>query len=96
MLELTAEASRHLVQVRGERGHGPTAGARFVPTAGGVGLTFSSAPEPGDRVVEADGIAIYLAPEVADKLDGGTVDVGDKGGKAALYFRLPSRARGVA
>jgi Fe-S cluster assembly iron-binding protein IscA len=94
MLQLTPEATSHLVRVRGERGLGQKTGARFVENGPGVGLTFASRPEPGDRVVEADGIAIYLAPEVADKLDGGTVDVGDKNGKTALYFRLPPRDKG--
>ena len=93
MLELTAEATKHLVRVRSERGHGSDYGARFVQTTGGVGLTFSSQPLPGDRVLDGVDIAVYLAPEVADKPDGGTVDVGDKEGRPALYFRLPKRAR---
>ena len=88
MLHVTQEASKHLARVRNERGHGRSAGARFVQSGTGVGLTFAKAPEPGDRVVEADGITLYLSPEVADKLDGGTIDVGAKGGKTALYLRL--------
>jgi Fe-S cluster assembly iron-binding protein IscA len=87
MVQLTQEATKHLVRVRGERGVDAGAGARFVPSGRGVGLTFAPEPKPGDRVVEVKEIPIYLAPEVADKLDKTTIDVSEKDGKVGLVMR---------
>ncbi|NJD27884.1 MAG: hypothetical protein FIA92_06260 [Chloroflexi bacterium] len=88
MVQLTQEATRHLVRVRGERGADAAAGARFVPSGRGrVGLTFAPQPKPGDQVVESSEIPVYLAPEVADKLDKTTIDVREKDGKVGLVMR---------
>jgi Fe-S cluster assembly iron-binding protein IscA len=87
MIQVTEQATKHLVRVRGERGLSLDAAARFVQSGTGVGLTFSSRPEPGDRILHSDGLAIFVAPEVATKLEGATIDVSDKSGKAALYLR---------
>jgi len=87
MVQVTKEAAEHLVRVRGERGFGRSDGARFLKRGAGVGLTFSKKPEPGDRVVETNGVAVFLAADVAEKLDRGIIDVGDRDGKTALYFR---------
>lgn len=87
MVQLTQAAAEHLVRVRGERGIDKGAGARFVPSGRGVGLTFTAKAKPGDRVVEASEIPVYLAPEVADKLDKTTIDVREKDGKMGLVMR---------
>lgn len=90
MVQLTQEATKHLVRVRGERGIDAGAGARFVPSGRGVGLTFAPEPKPGDQVVEVKEIPIYLAPEVAGKLDKTTIDVSEKDGKVGLVMRPQS------
>jgi len=87
MVQLTQEATKHLVRVRGERGIDPGAGARFVPSGRGVGLTFAPEPKPGDQVVKVPEIPIYLAPEVADKLNQTTIDVSEKDGRVGLVMR---------
>ncbi|HSL97636.1 MAG TPA: hypothetical protein VK831_03600 [Candidatus Deferrimicrobiaceae bacterium] len=87
MVQLTQEATKHLVRVRGERGIDSGAGARFVPSGKGVGLTFAPEPKPGDQVVEGADIPVYLAPEVADKLEEKTIDVSEKDGKVGLVMR---------
>jgi len=87
MVQVTKEAAQHLVRVRGERGFDRSDGARFLKRNGGLGLTFSKKPEPGDRVVETNGVAVFLAADVVQKLDRGIIDVGEKDGKTALYFR---------
>jgi Fe-S cluster assembly iron-binding protein IscA len=87
MVQVTKEAAQHLVRVRGERGFGRNDGARFLKRGAGVGLTFSKKPEPGDRVIETNGVPVFVAADVAQKLDRGVIDVGDKDGKTALYFK---------
>ncbi len=91
MLELTAKATQHLLSVRSQRGHGADAAARFIQRGNGVGLTFATEPRPGDAVVEADGISVYVAAEVADRFEAGVIDVGDKGGTPALFFSRRAR-----
>jgi Fe-S cluster assembly iron-binding protein IscA len=87
MVRLTKDALTHLVAIRGQRGLGRELAARFIKRGPGLGLSFSKAPEPGDRIVPADGITVYLAADVAERLDAGVIDVGDKNGKTALFFR---------
>jgi Fe-S cluster assembly iron-binding protein IscA len=96
MVQVSDAATEHLIRVRSERGHGEQAGARFVKTEGGVGLTFADGPRPGDRVVKHDGIAIYLEPAVAEKLDDGIIDIGNKNGRAALYLRLRQMSKSTS
>jgi Fe-S cluster assembly iron-binding protein IscA len=87
MVQVTKEAAKHLVRVRGERGFDRSDGARFLKRGVGVGLTFSKKPQPGDRVIEANGVPVFVAADVARKLDRGVIDVGSKDGKTALYFK---------
>lgn len=66
MLQLTSKATRHLIELRRERGVDERAGARFVSKGGRVGLIFASAPEQGDRVLGSAEILVYVPPEIAD------------------------------
>jgi Fe-S cluster assembly iron-binding protein IscA len=93
MLQVTQEATKHLVRVRGQRGVEPDAGARFVASGEGVGLTFARSPQPADQVVEGSEISIYIAPQVAGKLDSALIDVSDRGGKTGLVMRRQAKTR---
>jgi Fe-S cluster assembly iron-binding protein IscA len=87
MLQLTPEATRHLVRVRRQRGLDDQRGARFVSKGPSVGLTFASGPEPGDRVIEQEAIAVFVASEVADALDRSVLDARLEQGKSVLVLR---------
>ena len=90
MVQLTPQAARHLSETRNERGLSRNAGVRFVPHGFAVGVTFSGQAEPGDSVVTAADLDVYMAPEVAEKLHDSTIDVAESNGKMTLYVR-PSR-----
>jgi Fe-S cluster assembly iron-binding protein IscA len=87
MLQLTPEATSHLVRVRRKRGLDDQNGARFFSRGTGVGLTFAAAPEPGDRVIDQKDIAVFVAPEVAEALDGSVIDARIEQGKSVLVLR---------
>lgn len=86
MLQITREATRYLVRARKERGLDAKAGARFVRTSGGVGLTFALEPEHHDRVVEHS-VPIYLDEHLAAALDRSTIDVSTEDGQPRLVVR---------
>lgn len=92
MLQLTPEATRHLVRVRRERGVDDQAGVRFVPRGTGVGLTFSAAPKPDDRVIDDPEISVFIAPEVVDALDASVIDARNEDGKSVLVIRRNTRS----
>jgi hypothetical protein len=93
MLRLTTNASRHLVNVRREKGHDANEPPRFVRRAGRLALTFARGPEAGDRLVETPQVATLVASSAADLLDGATIDVRIKGGTSVLVVhRSPERA----
>ena len=93
MLQVTTAATKHLVRVRKERGIGPDAGARFVSNGTGVGLTFATAPENGDAVVEGSDIQIFVAPQISDRLNRSQIDVSEKNGKLGLVLRPQPRPK---
>jgi hypothetical protein len=64
MLQITDQATTHLLRARTERGFDEQAGARFVRSSVGVGLTFSPAPEPGDEVLAGSALPIYVAEDI--------------------------------
>lgn len=87
MLQLTSKATRHLIELRRERGVDERAGARFVSKGGRVGLIFASAPEQGDRVLGSAEILVYVPPEIADALDHSIIDARSEEGRMALVIR---------
>jgi Fe-S cluster assembly iron-binding protein IscA len=87
MLQFTPQAAQHLMRVRQERGFDEKNGARFVSNSGRVGLTFAPAPQPDDRVVDASGIPVYLAPEAVPALEQAVVDVRAEDGTNVLVIR---------
>ena len=92
MLQITREATRYLLRAREERGFDAKAGARFVRTSSGVGLTFALAPEPHDRVVEHR-VPIYLDEHLAAALYRSTIDVRSEDGQSRLVLRPHLGAR---
>lgn len=91
MIQVTPLAAKHLVEVRNGRGFGRTAGARFLPQGHGVGMSFARVPEPGDTVIAAIGIDIFIAQELASKLEGSTIDISATDGKTDLVLRPPRK-----
>jgi Fe-S cluster assembly iron-binding protein IscA len=56
-----------------------------------VRLTFTANAAGDDERVEADGIAIYLAPDVGVRLTGATIDARQIEGREELVIRPPKR-----
>lgn len=92
MIQVTPEAAAHLADVRKARGLDGGDGVRFVPTPGGVGMTFSKQPEPGDSIIVTKEIDVYVAFGLAPKLEGSTIDVDATDDEKRLIVR---HARGV-
>lgn len=92
MLHLTPEATYHLIKTRQERGVDDRAGARFVSKGGRVGLTFALAPGAGDRVVDGEGIKVYVAADIAGVLDESIIDARDENGHTSLIMRKRTAA----
>ena len=93
MLQLTKEATRHLIEVRRERGVDDQAGARLVGKGGRVGLTFAQAPTAGDLVVEGDGIKVFVAADVTEVLQDSIIDSRETDGKRGLVMRKQATAK---
>jgi Fe-S cluster assembly iron-binding protein IscA len=91
MLQITPQAEQHLIVLRVERGFGDKDGVRFLTNAGGVGLTFTAAPDPDDRVVEGTNLPIYVAPEAVAALEEATIDAKTEDGKTVLVIRRQRR-----
>jgi Fe-S cluster assembly iron-binding protein IscA len=87
MLTVTSEATRHLIEVRRQRGVGDDAGARFISKGGQVGLTFAATPADGDRVVDGTDIPVFVAADIADVLDESIIDARDENGQMTLILR---------
>ena len=87
MLEVTQTAVQHMVETRSQKGIDSEAGARFAPNAHGIGMAYTRSAQPGDSTVDTPQIDIYVAPELAQRFDNGTLDVDVKEGKMSLVFR---------
>lgn len=98
MLQITPQAEKHLIDLRVERGFDDKDGVRFMTSAGGVGLTFTAAPDPNDRVVEGANLPVYIAPEAVAALEEATIDSKTEDGKTVLIIRRQRRreSRGVS
>ena len=92
MLQLTSDAMSHLERIRRERGQDGSA-VRLVRNNGRLGLTFTAAPEPGDRTIGSGNLTVCLPPEVAETLSNSTIDVKTEDGKSLLVAR-PSETSG--
>ena len=95
MLHITDQATSHLLRARTEHGFGNTAGARFVRSHGGIGLTFADGPEQGDQVLAGSALPIYVADDVGAALDRAVIDVAPENGEPRLVLR-PQGEGGIA
>jgi Fe-S cluster assembly iron-binding protein IscA len=92
MLRITTEAANHLQNVRRERGVDAGEGVRFVSAGGRVGLTFAPAPSPGDKVVDAGEMKVYVAADVVPLLDRTIIDARAEDGSTGLVIRRKTAA----
>jgi Fe-S cluster assembly iron-binding protein IscA len=91
MLQITPQAEEHLIHLRVERGFNERDGVRFLTNAGGVGLTFTTSPDPDDRVVQGTNLPIYIAPNAVAALEEATIDAKTEEGKTVLVIRRQRR-----
>jgi Fe-S cluster assembly iron-binding protein IscA len=96
MIEVTKQAAEYLAAMRSEHDLGTNSGVRFVPNGSGIGITLTTTPEPGDKVVMAPGIPVYVAAAVAARIDGSTIDAADRDGKTKLVVRATQSATSPA
>lgn len=75
MLRLTADATKHLRDASERREPAGGRIPRFARQSGQLKLGFASTPEPGDKVVETSGMRLFVAEEIAGKLDVAIIDV---------------------
>ena len=93
MFQITQRAIGHLEQLRRQKGLDSGTGVRFVRSGGRVGLTFTRAPEEGDRVVPRSGLALYLAPSVVEAFDHSVIDATAAEDRMRLVVRPQRSAR---
>ena len=78
MLQVTARAATILKEARSQRGVPETFGLRVAqPTSNSqstVHLEFTEEPAPGDQVNEANGLRLFIAPEIAEPLTEQAID----------------------
>lgn len=75
MLRLTADATKHLRDASERREARGDRIPRFARQSGQIKLGFASTPEPGDKVVETSGMRLFVAEDIAGKLDAAVIDV---------------------
>lgn len=97
-MQITHEAASLLREVRRAADVPDTYGVRLYPEASNeqgvtVGLGFAEGPAAGDHVTEEEGIAVYVAPEIAAPLAGAVIDAEQQDGEPMLVIR-PGDAEG--
>ena len=93
LLEVTPSARDHLVRTRTGRKIDYRARARFSTRNGKVGLSFVLSPASSDVVVNANGMEVLVAREVAERLAGGMIDTRqDPEGEEVLVFLRRTRS----
>jgi Fe-S cluster assembly iron-binding protein IscA len=95
MLHVTPEATRHLLDVRRQRGVDDRAGARFIRRGTRIGLTFAPAPQAKDHVIEGSEINVFVAAEIAETLDQSVIDARTENGQVGLVLRKKSGKSGA-
>lgn len=72
----------------------PGSGFRLVVSPGGcsglaAGISVLRSPEPGDAIVERNGVKLFLPAESRILLDGVTIDFADSASQTGLVFHDP-------
>jgi iron-sulfur cluster assembly protein len=72
----------------------PGSGFRLVVSPGGCSglsadISVKGAPDPGDAVVERNGVKLFVPAESRILLDGVTIDFADTPSQTGLVFRDP-------
>jgi hypothetical protein len=93
MLRLTPDAAGFIRRLKVERGVPVSDAPRLYAVRGQVTLAFIECPDPADRVLVADRLLVYIAPDVARDLNVATIDARLEEDETILVIREPlSRA----
>ncbi|MGD9787913.1 MAG: HesB/IscA family protein [Sulfuricellaceae bacterium] len=98
-LTVTPKAEQFMQRMVRFGGAGAGAGFRLVVSPGGCSglsaeFTVETSPQAGDKVLELEGLKLFLPTESALLLDGCTIDFADTLMETGLKFHNPN-ARGV-
>jgi iron-sulfur cluster assembly accessory protein len=98
MIDVTDAAARQLGEMLEEKGQSPDeAGLRlFVERGGCAGMSYAmriAPPEPGDAVVEREGVRFYVAEDSRDYLSGCRLDYVEALNDAGFKIENPNAAR---
>lgn len=91
--EITPKAERFMKMMMMSDG-GPQSGFRLAVSPGGCSglsseISVVAAPEPGDAVVERNGLRLFLPAESRILLEGVTIDFTDTPAQTGLVFHDP-------
>jgi Fe-S cluster assembly iron-binding protein IscA len=92
MLTLTERAAAFLAEARSRSGLSEDVGVRISGEsrngeAPSYRLTFAAEPSPEDLVVHRGVTSLFVAPEVAGRIQAAILDVDDRGDGTALVLR---------
>jgi Fe-S cluster assembly iron-binding protein IscA len=91
MLQVTNRAAMLLKTARSEQSvpeeYGVRVQAPDESRGGAVSLKFTPAPVEGDQVQEADGVRVFVAPEVAEPLADQVMDLRETPTGSVLFLR---------
>ena len=95
MLQLTTGAANHLRSATERRDTTGGRTPRFARESGQIKLGFAPTPAPGETVMEISGIRLFVAEDIADKLEAAIIDVRrEQDGKQVLVLRRQEDAKG--
>jgi iron-sulfur cluster assembly protein len=66
------------------------AGLRLAPGEQGLELSVVDSAAPGDDVIEAGGVQVYLEKEASALLDDQTLDANEDGGQVSFFLAAPA------
>jgi hypothetical protein len=89
VLRLTPAATSFIAQYRRELGFDEWLAPRLTDRDGKVSLTFVTRPQPDDVVVADAPVPVYVARDVAGRLDRATLDARRDGDATILVIREP-------
>jgi len=92
MLAITADAATAIRSIIDESPYPAESGLRLSPALdreGGVELALTEAPEEADEVLVDQGVQIFLAPPLAERLDDQLLDAHVEQGGRVAFELLP-------